>query len=153
MKKLFLFFIAIITLSGLLLGLSACGGKKTADTDGGDLARQADQLIEGFQDIGVDLSGDTFGDLEVPVADMNVPDIDFGSFSINLEYDPTGSIPSLILPDTDSLLGPAGTDLYPDIPEGFVPDDSICAQFAGVPDCSFVPEKYRELCEQCKEKQ
>ncbi len=35
-------------------------------------------------------------------------------------------------------------------PTGFVPGAEICAQFAGVPSCSYVPGSAKDICEKCK---
>jgi len=36
-------------------------------------------------------------------------------------------------------------------PAGWQPDEATCTQFQSAPSCMFVPEQYRDLCQQCKD--
>ena len=160
MKRLMVIAAGLLAAAALV---TACGNgdATTTTTAPGDVQpsvtsqtnvqQQVEDVIGTLRDIGLDLSGESFDDLDVPVADMDVPELEPGSFDLDIDFDIEPSLPSLSLPDADSLVGSTAIDFMPEIPEGFVPDDSICEQFASVPDCSFVPEQYRELCEQCKE--
>ena len=85
--------------------------------------------------IGVSLPSDLFSNISV---DSNIGkyegkiDIEMPTISFNIQ--------SLL----ESLKG--GTQ----VPAGPQINEQTCLQFKSVPSCSFVPEKYRELCEQCK---
>ncbi|MFA6407809.1 MAG: hypothetical protein WCV80_03860 [Candidatus Paceibacterota bacterium] len=46
---------------------------------------------------------------------------------------------------------PPNGGLVPNLPpEGFTPPPEVCAQFAAVPSCSYVPASAKDICEKCK---
>jgi len=87
--------------------------------------------------IGVSLPSDLFSNISV--------DSDIGKYEGKIDI----GIPTISF-DFQSLL--KSLKVGSQAPSGPQINEDICLQFKSAPSCSFVPEEYRELCEQCKAK-
>ena len=153
MKRRLLFLTILIFLLGASAASCTCGSGTPGPAGSEDTALQeTEALLEDLSGTGLDLSMNSLDDFEVPSVEIDIPEIKPGSFSLDMGFDTTQDLPPINLPDTGSLVNQAMGAASAAPPPGFVPDDSICAQFAAAPDCSLVPEQYSELCEQCKDR-
>ena len=131
--------------------------------------KEVEKFFQNPPDFTVDLSEKTLEDPAVPTADMEIPKTETGSLDMNLNMDSNinASLPAISLPSTSGLLtspalslpsliptpSPTTTPGATTTPTGLQPDAATCAAFSAVPSCDYVPEQYRQLCEQCKAQQ
>ncbi len=91
----------------------------------------------------IDMSEVNFPEVE-NIAEIPIPSISLN----NLDFD--ASLPELNF-STPSLSQPSGQGSGQAPPAGqWTPNPSDCSQFSMAPNCSYVPEQFREMCEQCK---
>jgi len=152
-KKLYvLIIIDILLMLGLLL--TGCGKKSTTGTEGtaegeSALIEKSGTVIGSLSDIEADLSDKTLDDFDVPSADLNLPTAEVGSLDMDLTLDTAVDIPDLAVPD--AAAGLSASDISVSSGSGGTTvNDETCARFDSVPDCSYVPENVRDLCEECK---
>ncbi|MFC1995919.1 hypothetical protein ACFLVM_03510 [Chloroflexota bacterium] len=127
--------------------LTSCGEPEKART--GELSEEAvmEDVSEFFRtppQMSVDLSTQTFDDFDVPSIEIDIPEIELGSLRMDMEFDTSIDVPDIEMPASSTPTGAPPAD--------WEPDEATCARFSIVPDCSYVPEQYRELCEKCKSK-
>jgi hypothetical protein len=138
-KKIITSIIVLIIIGfGIYFGVSKFSGYKLkADISGIETPEMAIPFDSGLTelelsnfDMGVSLSSDLFGnifietDLSGEAAELQAPDISISAGTPSVQ---TGTPPT-----------------------GWQPDAATCNQFKSAPSCMFVPEQYRDMCEQCK---
>ena len=108
----------------------------------------------------VDLSFSPLEKADLPEINLDLP-LDFSAFKMDLPDLSSESFIDIKNPDINFDISGLGSGIsfggaskaggnVP--PPNWEPDEATCNQFKAAPSCIFVPEQYRELCEECKAK-
>ncbi len=164
MKKIIIIFIVV----AIALGAHLLFREKSSIED--------DQIIEDFSFdlLGIDLRFSELDSVELPRIELNTglefeglginledtdtiesvsPNVSFDTSIFNISFPQVNtSIPQMpTSPSPGSGTPPSpGPDEEGTSPSTWQPNSSDCSLFATAPNCSYVPEQNRDMCEQCK---